>query len=333
MFLSAVSLAIALVATASEGTQIPKKDMGAYQKVRKSMVILKSGSTDLGMGLCVDSENRLFLAHMSAIRFPVLFGRLSSGRIVELTVRAKDETTQLAILEANPAQWTKMEPLTVASENPKAGSRVFAVLPNGPISAEIVSHERLGVVSTNNRTIPLMELKFEASLDRVGGAPLFNSSGELLGILNATLPTQSPQMAIPNGFASGSGGSAAMKVQSANQYGPIVLTVGYALNPQLLNKSIAGFTSAKRNVEHATIGVFLAESGDKGAMVRKLQPGLAAEEAGMREGDLIIEISGKTIKNQYDFVCAMMGQSVGKPVEFKVKRNGETLTLSITPKS
>ena len=56
-----------------------------------------------------------------------------------------------------------------------------------------------------------------------------------------------------------------------------------------------------------------------------------ADKAGMKDGDIIIEIAGNKITNIYDYNYMMDTAGVGKPVEVMVIRNGERQTLIVVP--
>ncbi len=58
--------------------------------------------------------------------------------------------------------------------------------------------------------------------------------------------------------------------------------------------------------------------------------GYAAQEIQLQQGDKIVKIDGKKIKNKYD-LDKIMSKSTGEVVEIEIDRNGERLTYNITP--
>lgn len=58
--------------------------------------------------------------------------------------------------------------------------------------------------------------------------------------------------------------------------------------------------------------------------------GYAAQEIQLQQGDKIVKIDGKKIKNKYD-LDKIMNKSTGEVVEIEIDRNGERLTYNITP--
>jgi len=73
------------------------------------------------------------------------------------------------------------------------------------------------------------------------------------------------------------------------------------------------------------------EEVDKGVLIGGVSPGGAAEKAGLKENDLIVEIAGKPVKNIGAYMTAMGGQKAGQPVEVKVIRAGKEMLVKVTP--
>lgn len=64
-------------------------------------------------------------------------------------------------------------------------------------------------------------------------------------------------------------------------------------------------------------------------MIEQVVRGSAAEKAGIKPGDSIIEIGGEPIKDQIAFARVMQRQTVGSKVTFKVRRSGIELSLEV----
>ena len=70
--------------------------------------------------------------------------------------------------------------------------------------------------------------------------------------------------------------------------------------------------------------------GVKLSGVSKYSP---AEKAGLRQGDVIVELAGKKIRDIYDYTYAMNALHAGKPVALIVQRDQQKVILSILPQS
>ena len=61
--------------------------------------------------------------------------------------------------------------------------------------------------------------------------------------------------------------------------------------------------------------------------------GAPAEKAGPKGGDIIVEFGGKKITNIYDYTYAMDAVKIGQPVQVVVLRDGQRVTLIVTPEA
>jgi Tol biopolymer transport system component len=73
-----------------------------------------------------------------------------------------------------------------------------------------------------------------------------------------------------------------------------------------------------------------AATGD-GLRLSGVMPGGPAEKAGLREGDVIVQVAGRSVKDIYDYTRAIEGLKSGTAIDVIVLRDGARLTLSVTP--
>lgn len=69
----------------------------------------------------------------------------------------------------------------------------------------------------------------------------------------------------------------------------------------------------------------------EGVKLMGVRPGGPAEKAGLKAGDIIIEVAGKQIRNLYDYMDALNSVEPNKPVNFVVLRNGQKITVTVVP--
>lgn len=65
--------------------------------------------------------------------------------------------------------------------------------------------------------------------------------------------------------------------------------------------------------------------------VGEISPGLPAEDAGLKKGDLVLSIDGETV-SKWDDLSKIIRNSKGKELLLKVKRESEILDIKVTPK-
>jgi serine protease Do len=69
----------------------------------------------------------------------------------------------------------------------------------------------------------------------------------------------------------------------------------------------------------------------EGVVVTAVEPGSAAEEAGIRRGDVILEVDRRTVRNLEEYKKAIAGVAKGRGVLFLVRRGESTLFLALKP--
>ena len=69
----------------------------------------------------------------------------------------------------------------------------------------------------------------------------------------------------------------------------------------------------------------------RGLEVIQLLDGSPAAAAGVRAGDVIVELDGKPIEGVGDLQRVMVGEMVGRRVPVGVERDGSIVSLEVTP--
>jgi Tol biopolymer transport system component len=71
----------------------------------------------------------------------------------------------------------------------------------------------------------------------------------------------------------------------------------------------------------------------QGVKLSGVRAGGPADKAGLKGGDVIVEFAGTKIVNIYDYTYAMDAVKIGQPVTIIVLRNGERVSLTVTPEA
>ncbi|HEY7219733.1 MAG TPA: DegQ family serine endoprotease [Candidatus Binatia bacterium] len=69
----------------------------------------------------------------------------------------------------------------------------------------------------------------------------------------------------------------------------------------------------------------------EGVVVTAVEPSSTADEAGIRRGDIILEVDRKAVRNMDDYKKAIAGARKGRGVLFLVRRGDSTLFLALKP--
>lgn len=348
MFTLAASLVLVQLACASQEKNLSKAELQVEEQVRASVAVLTKNAKPQGMAVLIDSRG-YFLAHRLSVRTNSIGATMPNGRTLILKMIQQDDPSQMVLLKANDWKQNYGAPVNLISENCKVGDKIIAIMPSGIARAEFTNPNLFGIISENRRMVPLSEIKLEAPVDLIGGSAVFTMDGDLIGIVGAALKQtdkfntsaqqRGAQQSVGSGFGGNSGigggsggpafnGLAAFK--NTQQFGPASLTIAYVAGPSIMARVIKGFTSHGNQVEHPTIGIYCRDSLRGGALIDNVIPNSPAEKAGVRVGDILIEIGGAAVRNQLDFAKAMINQSVGQTIVIRVIRNKELLSLRIT---
>jgi serine protease Do len=118
--------------------------------------------------------------------------------------------------------------------------------------------------------------------------------------------------------------------------------IGFAV-PINIAKKIADelITTGKKKIDHGYLGVqfeSLTEESAKtldlknitsGMLVREVVSGSPADKAGIKTGDVLIEINGKALNNTNDLTMTVGNSSPGTKLNFKLVRDGQTITKDV----
>lgn len=273
-----------------------------------------------GSGFIIDGNGTILTnAHVveGADRVTVA---LKDGRKFEGTVLGVDEVTDLAVVKIE----VRDEGLPTAplgdSDQVQVGDWAIAV--GNPLGLD--NTVTLGIISTLNRSsalvgIPDKRVDFiqtDAAINPGNsGGPLLNEQGEVIGINTAIRAN-----AMGIGFA--------IPINKAKQITP-VLERGEQVSHPYLGVQIATLTPdlAQRNNDDPNTTVILPEVD--GVLVVGVVPNSPAAAAGIRRGDVIIEINGQTVA-MADRLQNLVDQTqIGQSLRVTLRRGDRTQQVSV----
>ena len=68
-------------------------------------------------------------------------------------------------------------------------------------------------------------------------------------------------------------------------------------------------------------------------LINDVRPGGPAAKAGVKGGDIVIQLGAKKINNIYDYTAALNDIKVGKATKVVVQRKDKQVELTITPEA
>jgi serine protease Do len=236
--------------------------------------------------------------------------KLTDRREFRAKVLGADPATDIAVLRID----AKNLPVVVLGDPARARVGDWVVAIGSPFGVD--NSVSAGIVSAKGRSlpgdayVPFIQTDVAVNPGNSGG-PLFNLAGEVIGI-NSQIYSRSGgyqglSFAIPINVA--------LKVKDQIVANGRVAHARLGVGVQELNQALAESFGLKRA---------------EGALVSTVQPGSAAERAGLQPGDVITKVNGKTIGAAGELSAFVGAASPGDRIGLEILRKGEKRELSAT---
>jgi len=235
------------------------------------------------------------------------------GAELEFKVVGRDPLSDLAVVRTTGgtprpaplgnAERLRVGQLVVAIGNPLG----FA----GTVTAGVVSALGRSLATRDGRASRLVEnvIQTDAALNpgNSGGA-LADSRGRVIGINTAVA-------GIGLGLAVPIDGATRRIIESLIVHGRVRRAfLGIVGGTRPLGQDVADRLGRARGLE----------------VVQLLEPGPAAS-AGVRVGDIVVELDGSAIEGVGDLQRSLIDDVIGRRIDLRVERNGESRSISVTP--
>jgi serine protease Do len=239
--------------------------------------------------------------------------RLLDDKEYKAEIKGVDPRTDLAVLKIDASNLPSLK--LGDSDKLRVGEWVLAI--GSPLQAEFAHTVTAGIVSAKGRRLRGIEsfiqdfIQTDAAINpgNSGGA-LVNLKGELVGINTA--------------IASRSGGS---------------IGIGFAIPTNLAGKVMTDILE-KGKVVRGWLGVTISDVPEEvvkmyeletkdGAFVREVENEGPADKAGVEAGDIILEVSGKKIRNSTELITLIGSSEPGNTVNLKILRDGKGKNIEV----
>lgn len=269
-------------------------------------------SQSLGSGVIVDADKGYVLTNNHVIaRADEISVGLKDGRTLEAKLIGTDPDTDLAVIQIPAENLSALQ--LVDSDELQVGDFVVAVGNPFGLGQTVTS----GIVSALGRT-GLRGLEYQnfiqtdASINpgNSGGA-LINLRGELIGINSAIFTPSGGNVGI--GFAIPSN-MARYVMDQLVQFGEVRRgTLGLIV----------------QNLTPDLAGAFSIELG-RGVLVSEVVAGSAADDAGLKPGDIVTRMAKRDINSAQDFHNAEGRLAIGESLKIEYLRKGKTRDTRLT---
>ena len=251
---------------------------------------------------------------------------MTNGERVEATVLGSDPLGDIAVLSIPENKVIKVAQIG-NTENVRVGSTVFAI--GAPMGSDYSGTTTRGCISAKDRIVSfsitgdrdemlMRVIQTDAAINPGNsGGPLINLAGDVIGVTSLKLVQEEIEgigFAIPI--------EDAMKYMDILEKGETIKRP--VLGVQLLNvdETYALFYSDIR----------VDDSIEAGAVVQAVIEGTSAYEAGLKKGDVILQIGKSKIKNKAELRYELYKHKVGDKVTISYYRDGKVKDVQITLK-
>lgn len=225
-----------------------------------------------------------------------------------------DVQTDLAVLKIEATGLTAAE--FGDSDALSVGELVVAI--GNPLGFELFGTTTCGIVSALNRNVTIDERQMTliqtdtAINEGNSGGPLLNGFGQVIGINSA-------KMSSTYGSASVEGLGFAIPISDAKEIIDSLINYGYVTGRPQLGISGVEITESDSARFNLPQGVYVYAVGE----------GSAAEEAGIRQGDIITAIDGQSVGNPDELNEVKNKHKAGESVSLSIWRGGETMEVAL----
>lgn len=266
----------------------------------------------LGSGVIVTSDGYILTNHHVIDGAQQIEVDLQGARTVTARLVGSDPPSDLAVLKIDVAGLSALA--LAESDKVQVGDVVLAV--GNPLG--IGQTVTMGIISAKGRRTGLSDGSFEdflqtdAAINRGNsGGALVDGNGDLVGINSQIL--------------SPSGGS---------------IGIGFAI-PANMARNVLDQIVKHGKVTRGHLGVVVQPVTEdiaaslrlnraNGVIVSQVQPGSAAERAGLKRGDLILALNGNVVSDPNSFRNEIAGTPPGRTVTLKIWREGSEQELRPT---
>ena len=261
----------------------------------------------LGSGFIISKDGYIFTNNHVVEKADEIIVKLSDGKEYDAKVIGKDAKTDIALIKIKPANSLPVVEFG-DSDKLRVGDWVIAIGNPFGLGHTVTA----GIVSAKGRVIgsgPYDNfIQTDASINPGNsGGPLFNLQGKVVGINTAII-------------ARAQGIGFAIPINIAKQIMPDLQTKG---------KVTRGWFGVSVQEITEDLAKSLKLKDTKGALISDVFDGDPADKAGIKAGDIVVEINDKEIKDTRELLRIVASLPVGERVKVKVLRDGKEKNFQV----
>lgn len=264
----------------------------------------------MGSGLVLSADGEILTNNHVVAQVDSIRVTLADGREFEAEVIGRDPASDLALLKI-PAKGLPRVRFG-DSDRLKVGEWVLAI--GAPFGFE--QSATAGIVSAKGRAlgseqyVPYLQTDVAINPGNSGG-PLFNLRGEVVGINSQIFSDTGGYMGLSFAIPSN---TARQVVDQLRSHGEVRRArLGVVIQP------VDADLARSFGLDHA-----------RGALVSQVEPGSAAERAGIQAGDVIVEVDGEAVASSAALPPMIGARAPGEKIRLRLVRDGRAMNLRLT---
>ncbi|MCI9312455.1 MAG: trypsin-like serine protease [Erysipelotrichaceae bacterium] len=267
-------------------------------------------TTGAGSGVIISKDGYIVTNHHVIDGANKITVRTKDGSTYDAKLIGKDSMSDLAVLKIDaegliPALFGSSDALSVGDEAIAIGNPLGEL--GGTVTRGIISAlDR--EITIDGQTMTLLQTDTAINKGNSGGG-LFNSAGELVGIVNAKSSGTSVEGL---GFA--------IPIDTAKPIIESLIASGYVTGRPQLGVSMVTISDE--------LSAFQAGVSEMGVYVAKVNDHSAASQAGIQVKDRIVSIDGNEITSSADAAAIIAEKQVGDTITIIVMRDRKSITLN-----
>jgi serine protease Do len=269
------------------------------------------GGTSFGTGFIISSDGYVLTNHHVIAESNEVIVRLTDRRELKAKVVGSDPASDVALLKVDANNLPVLQLAT--SKKVKSGQWVIAIgSPFGfdhSVTAGIVSGLGRPGMDQSQRFVPFIQTDVAINRGNSGG-PLLNTAGEVVGINSQIFSNSGGYMGV----------SFAIPIEVAMNAVKQIKTSGKVSRGQM-------GVQIRDVAREETKELGLSRPG--GALVNGVLNGGAADKAGIRAGDVIMEVDGKEVVESSDLPPIVGAMAPGADINVKLVRDGKPKTIVV----
>ncbi|NCB53056.1 MAG: PDZ domain-containing protein [Clostridia bacterium] len=268
-----------------------------------------------GSGFIISTDGYI-LTNNHVIEYAAQYGydltvMLHDGTTYKATIVGYEDDNDVAVIKIDAEG---LSPVVIGNSSAmKVGEQVYTVgNPLGELAytmtGGMVSALDRTIVADNSTSIDMFQIDAAVNSGNSGG-PVYNSKGEVIGIVTAKYSDSGIEGL---GFA--------IPINDAIEIATQLIENGYVAGKAYLGVSVKDIESYVTQYYNMPSGVY----------VDSVNTGSCAEKAGLKKGDIITGVGDVKVTSVEELKTALKNCAAGDTSAITVYRSGETLTLTVT---